>query len=152
MSHEATSVIVYPNRGKMRTLRNIRVLVVEDFDPFRQLICSLVSNYPGFEVVGEASDGLEAIDKAQELTPDLILLDIGLPSLDGMQVARRLRNLISARIIFVCQDTSEDVIHAALDTGALAYIVKSRVSSELPPALQGVNEGSSGLTGGLQGN
>jgi DNA-binding NarL/FixJ family response regulator len=143
----------------MRTLRNIRVLVVEDFDGFRQLICSLVAKYPGFEVVGEASDGLEAVDKAQKLKPDLILLDLGLPSLDGMQVARRLRDLISSRIIFVSQETSEDVIRAALDTGAIAYIVKNRLSSDLLPALQAVIEGSpatfevsSGFPSRLQGN
>jgi DNA-binding NarL/FixJ family response regulator len=68
----------------------IRVLVVEDFEPFRQFICSKLNEKPELHIIGEVSDGEEAVLKAEALQPDLILLDVGLPTLDGIQVARRI--------------------------------------------------------------
>ena len=74
-------------------MAKVGVLVVEDFDPFRQFVCSTLGKRPELEIVGEASDGLEAVHKAEELQPDLILLDIGLPSLNGIEAAQRIRKL-----------------------------------------------------------
>src|SRR5580693_6885741 len=74
-------------------MSNIRVLVVEDYEPFRRLVCSTLGKNAELRIVGEASDGLEAVHKAEELQPDLILLDIGLPSLNGIEAARRIRKL-----------------------------------------------------------
>ena len=71
----------------------IRVLVVEDSEPFWKLICSTLGKRPELQIVGEVSDGLEAVQKAEELQPDLILLDIGLPTLGGIEAARRIRKL-----------------------------------------------------------
>src|SRR5271169_4770234 len=71
----------------------VRVLVVEDFAPFRQFICSMLEKRPELQVIGRVSDGLEAVQKAEELQPDLILLDIGLPTLSGIEAARRIRKL-----------------------------------------------------------
>jgi CheY-like chemotaxis protein len=71
----------------------VRVLVVEDFPPFRRIICSLLRTNPELQVIIEASDGLEAVQKAEELQPNLILLDVGLPTLNGIEVARRIRKL-----------------------------------------------------------
>jgi CheY-like chemotaxis protein len=70
-----------------------RVLVVEDSEPFRNLICSTLENRPELQIVGDVVDGLKAVEKAEELRPDLIVLDIGLPSLNGIEVARRIRKL-----------------------------------------------------------
>ena len=67
------------------------VLVVDDFELFRRAVCLTLEKIPGLQVVGEVSDGLEAVRRAEELQPDLILLDVGLPSLGGMKAARRIR-------------------------------------------------------------
>ena len=81
---------------------SIRVLVVDDYEPFRRFVCSTLESRPDLRVVGEASDGLEAVEKAQALKPDLILLDIGLPSLNGIEAAHRISRLIpTATILFV---------------------------------------------------
>jgi CheY-like chemotaxis protein len=72
---------------------SVRVLVIEDYEPFRRLICSTLRRRPELQIVGETADGLEAVQKAEELQPDLVVLDIGLPSLNGIEAARRIRKL-----------------------------------------------------------
>jgi CheY-like chemotaxis protein len=74
-------------------MAEFRVLVVEDYEPFRRFVCSTLSKRPDLQIVGEVSDGLEAVLKARELRPDLILLDVGLPTLNGIEAARRIREL-----------------------------------------------------------
>lgn len=71
----------------------VRILLADDFEPFRTFVRSLIKPRPEWLIVGEASDGLEAVQKAEELQPDLILLDIGLPNLSGIEAARRIRVL-----------------------------------------------------------
>lgn len=120
-------------------MSSLRVLVVEDFAPFRQLVCSTLRKLRDLKVVWEASDGLEAVQKAEELRPDLILLDIGLPTLNGIEAARRIRELApESRIIFVSQESSADIVQQALSVGALGYVVKARAASELPAAVEAV--------------
>jgi len=103
----------------------IRVLVIEDHEPFRRLLCSTLESRPELRVIGEVSDGLAAVNRSNELQPDLIVLDIGLPSLNGIEVARRVRKLSSqSRILFVSLESSTAVIREALETGAHGYIVK----------------------------
>ena len=97
----------------------MRVLVVEDFVPFRQFICSTLAKKPELQLIGEVSDGLEAVQKAEELKPDLILLDIGLPDLDGLEAAKRIRRVApGAKILFLTQIRDKDVVRAALSAGA----------------------------------
>jgi DNA-binding NarL/FixJ family response regulator len=94
------------------------------------------------EVVGEASDGAEAVRKAVELKPDLILLDIGLPKLNGIEVARQVRELApQSRIIFLSQESSPDIIQEALRSGGLGYITKIMAGIELLPAVKSVVSG-----------
>ena len=94
------------------------------------------------EVVCELSDGLAAVQKAEELKPDLILLDIGLPGLNGIEAGRQIRKLVpSAKIIFLTQESSEDVVQEALSLGALGYVVKTRAGSDLLAAVETVLEG-----------
>jgi DNA-binding NarL/FixJ family response regulator len=117
----------------------LRVLVVEDFAPFRRFICKMLRKRPDLQVIGEVSDGLEAVHKAQELKPDLILLDIGLPTLNGIDAARRIRTVSpKSKIIFLSQESSEDVVQEALDAGARGYVVKTRAASELLAAVESV--------------
>jgi DNA-binding NarL/FixJ family response regulator len=117
----------------------VRVLVVDDFEPFRQFVCSTLEKRAGLQVVGEAADGLEAVQKAAELKPDLILLDIGLPTMNGIEAARQIRNLVpESRIVFVSQESSADVVEEALSTGAWGYVVKARAGSQLLAAVDAV--------------
>ena len=118
-------------------MSSLRVLVVDDFAPFRQLISSTLAKRCDLEVVCEVSDGLEAVQKAEELKPDLILLDIGLPTLNGIDAARRIRELApESKIIFLSQESSADVVEEALSLGARGYVVKTRVASDLLPAVE----------------
>ncbi|MGC1449891.1 MAG: response regulator transcription factor [Candidatus Sulfotelmatobacter sp.] len=120
----------------------IRVLVVEDFAPFRRFLCSTLAKMPALQVICEVADGQEAVQKAQELTPDLILLDIGLPTLNGIAAARQIRNLAPAsKIIFVTQESSAEVVQEALRTGALGYVVKTTANGNLLAAVEAVLEG-----------
>jgi DNA-binding NarL/FixJ family response regulator len=121
---------------------SVRVVVVEDHEQFRRLICSTVEKAPELQVVGIVSDGLAAVQKAAELQPDLILLDIGLPSLNGIEAARRIRKLSpQSKILFVSQESSADVVKEALATGARGYVVKTDAGSELLPAVDAVLRG-----------
>jgi DNA-binding NarL/FixJ family response regulator len=131
----------------------VRVLVVDDYEPFRRFVCSTLGKRPDLQVIGEASDGLEAVRKAEELKPDLIVLDIGLPTLNGIEVARRIRKLCpESKILFMSQGSSADVAQEAFSLGALGYVVKAHASSELLAAVEAACQGrqfvSKGLTGG----
>jgi DNA-binding NarL/FixJ family response regulator len=115
-----------------------RVLVVEDFAPIRRVICAALAASASLQVVGEAVDGLEAVQKAAELNPDLILLDIGLPKLNGLQAAQRILAFApQTRIIFVSQESSAEVIQEALGV-AWAYVPKARIASQLLVAVNAV--------------
>jgi DNA-binding NarL/FixJ family response regulator len=127
--------------------------VVEDSEPFRRFICSTLGKRPDWQVIGEASDGLEAVHKAEELQPDLILLDIGLPSLNGIEAARRIRKLSSkSKILFVSQESSVDVVQETFSLGALGYIVKTHAGSELLAAVEAVCQGRRFVSAGLSGH
>jgi DNA-binding NarL/FixJ family response regulator len=115
-----------------------RVLVVEDFAPMRRMICSALAACAGLQVVGEAADGLEAVQMAVELKPDLILLDIGLPKLNGLLAAQRILTFApQTRIIFVSQESSAEVVEEALKF-ACAYVPKARIASQLLVAVNTV--------------
>jgi two-component system, NarL family, nitrate/nitrite response regulator NarL len=92
-------------------------------------------------IVGVASDGLEAIQKAGELQPDLILLDIGLPKVTGIEAARRIRNVAKSKILFLSQESDLDVAQAALSEGGHGYVVKSDADDELFAAVETVMQG-----------
>ena len=114
----------------------IRVLVVDDFENWRRQVHSLLQARPAWQVIAEASDGSEAVQKAEDLKPDLILLDIGLPKLDGIEAARRIRQCSpNSKIIFLSQNSDLDLVRAALGTGALGYVLKTDAGRELLPAV-----------------
>jgi DNA-binding NarL/FixJ family response regulator len=105
------------------------------------------------QIVGEAADGLEAVREAEELQPDLIVLDLGLPTLNGIEAARRIRKLSpKSKILFVSQESSADVVQEALSLGALGYVVKTDAGSELLAALEAVRQGRQYLSRGLSGH
>jgi DNA-binding NarL/FixJ family response regulator len=128
-------------------MSSIRILVVEDFEPFREFIYTTLQESES-QIVGEASDGLEAVRKAEELQPDLILLDIGIPSLNGIEVARQVRRLSAqSKILFVSQESSADVIDEALSLGAMGYVIKAHAGEELLAAVEAVREGRQFVNG-----
>ena len=123
-------------------LSTVRILVVDDHVLFRQFVVALLGKRPELQVVGEASDGLEALQRAVELRPDLILLDIGLPSLNGLKVARQMRSLVpESKIIFLTQESSADVVEEALSLGARGYVVKARAQADLFAAVEAALSG-----------
>jgi DNA-binding NarL/FixJ family response regulator len=124
--------------------------VVDDYGPWRSFASRTLQEQPKLQVVGEASDGLEAIQKAQELRPDLILMDIGLPTVNGIEAARRiLRYSPKTRILFASAQESPDIIEAALGTGACGYVVKSKAATELLPAVEAVFQPKQFVTASL---
>lgn len=129
-----------------------RVLVVEDHELWRRYISSALEQAPQWEIVGVVSDGIEAVQKARELNPDVILLDVGLPSLNGIETARRiLAHDLTAKILFVSEQQSFDIAEVALGTGARGYIVKTAVGRELLLAMDAVIEGHRFISARLAG-
>ncbi len=121
---------------------SIRVLVVEDYPEFRRFIVSAVQSRAELQVICEVADGAEAVQRARELQPELILLDIGLPGLNGIEAARRIRKLSpNSKILFVTENRSSDIVEEALRTGALGYVVKSDAARDLFPAVEAVLQG-----------
>ena len=128
----------------------VRTLVVDDSEPFRRFVCSTLERRPELQVIGEASDGLEAVHKAEELKPDLILLDIGLPTLNGVEAAHRISNLVpGATILFLSQETDAEVVAAALSNGARGYVLKLDAILELLPAVESVLRGQRFISTGV---
>jgi DNA-binding NarL/FixJ family response regulator len=122
----------------------VRILLVEDFEPFRNLIRILLEGKSGLQIIAEAADGQEAVQKAAELKAALILLDIGLPSLNGVDAARRIRELSpDFKSLFVSQESSPEVVQEALSLGASGYVAKTRVASDLLLAVEVVLQGGS---------
>ena len=98
----------------------VRTLLVDDNEPFRQFVASMLRDRQNLNVIGEAGDGLEAVQRAEALQPDLILLDIGLPGLNGLDAARQISKLApNARIIFLTQESASDVVERSAQTGCV---------------------------------
>jgi DNA-binding NarL/FixJ family response regulator len=131
---------------------SIRILVVDDYEPWRQKICSILQTHPELRVVAEVGDGLEAVQITKELKPDLILLDIGLPKLNGIQAALQIQQVSpKSKILFLSENRSREIAEEALRTGAYGYLTKSSAGSELLPAIAEVRQGKQFVTASLVG-
>lgn len=129
-----------------------RILVVDDYEPWHRFVTSILQKDPELQIIREARDGLEAVRAAQELQPDLILLDIGLPILNGIEAARRIREVSpKSRILFVSDNRHRDIAEEALRTGASGYVVKTAAFSELLPAVQAVLQNKRFVSASLTG-
>jgi DNA-binding NarL/FixJ family response regulator len=133
-------------------LSTIRILVADDDNDWRDQVGLLLQGRPEWEVICEVSDGSEAVQKAAELRPDLVLLEIGLLELNGIEAARRIRELAPhSKIVFLSLDNSLDVVQVALSTGAEGYVYKARAESDLLPAIDAVLRGEQFVTSMLRG-
>lgn len=130
----------------------VRVLVVDDFEQWRRVVRTVLEAKLGVQVLEEASDGLEAVQKAQDLQPDLVVLDIGLPTLNGIEAARQIRKISPAsQILFFTQARSVDIALEALTIGASGYVVKSDGTSELLNGVTTVLNGKRFVSASLLG-
>jgi len=129
----------------------VRILLVEDFEPFRMKVRCLITKRAEFTVLCEESDGLAAVQRAEELRPDLILMDIGLPSIDGIEAARKiLHRNPQARILFLTQESSSDVVSEAFNLGARGYIVKMDARKDLLLGIDAVMKGEKFVSASLK--
>ncbi|MGD0646398.1 MAG: response regulator transcription factor [Acidobacteriaceae bacterium] len=127
-------------------------MLVEDFPGFRNFVRSKLVQRPELLLTCVVSDGLEAVENAAKLQPDLILLDIGLPSLNGMEVARRLRELApKSKIIFLSQETTAVLVNEAIALGAWGYVYKTHAEGDLLPAIDAVLSGRRYVSGDPKG-
>jgi DNA-binding NarL/FixJ family response regulator len=128
-------------------MHHCRTLVVDDVEDFRLLLRSMLEERTVCEVVGEASDGLQAVVRAEQLQPELVLLDLGLPTINGIEVARRIRKLSpNSKILFVTQNSSPEIAQEALRTGANGYLLKGE-TTDLPAAVETVIRGEQYISG-----
>ena len=121
---------------------SLRVLIADDYEPWRRWVCSELRRQPQLQVVGEALDGLEAVKKAHELKPDIILLDIGLPNLQGLDAAHRIaQSTPNTKIVFLTAQNDLDFVKQALVNGASGYVLKVDAKTELLAAIGAVIQG-----------
>lgn len=125
-------------------MSNIRVLLVEDHTILRKGLCSLLENEYGIEVIGEAENGREAIEKAENLLPDVVVLDISLPLLNGLEVTRQLKKRFpEIKILILTMHTSDEFVFEILNAGAKGYVIKKAAPNELVSAIHAVYLGQS---------
>jgi DNA-binding NarL/FixJ family response regulator len=121
---------------------HIRILLVDDHEVFRRYVCSMLKEQANVQIIGEAEDGLQAVKQAKALQPDVILLDIGLPGINGLEAAREIGEIANkTRIIFLTQESSPELVHEAFELGAWGYITKTEAGAELLPAVVAVSRG-----------
>jgi DNA-binding NarL/FixJ family response regulator len=127
---------------KAGTPKSVTILVVEDNESVRKKICERLTSHTGFEVICEAGNGLEGVRNAEELQPDIVVLDISMPIFGGIEAAARIRRVApQARIVFLSQHKLARIAEAALASGGHAYVVKSAASTDLIPAIRAVIQG-----------
>jgi two-component system response regulator NreC len=120
---------------------SIRILIVDDHPVVRRGLKTLLEEHDGWEVVAEAGDGSEAVDKADRLRPDVVLLDVSMPGITGLEACRLIRKSIpECEILIVTQHDSPHMMREALGSGARGYVVKANVSRDLVAAVEAVSQ------------
>lgn len=133
-------------------MERVRVLLVDDHDLFREGLAGIISAQPDMQVIGEANDGLEAFVKAQELRPDLILMDVQMPGLDGLEAARQIKQILPETIIVMLTVRDDDEkLFEALKNGAQGYLLKDIRSQSMLEMLRGAMRGEAALSPNMAG-
>jgi DNA-binding NarL/FixJ family response regulator len=128
-------------------VKKLRILIADDHALIRRGAREVLNSQRGWKVVGEAEDGREAVEMAAELKPDIFIVDIGMPGLDGIEVTRRAREAgPNIKVLVLTMDESDQMVHRALDAGARGYILKSDLTECLPKAVKAILEGRRFLT------
>jgi DNA-binding NarL/FixJ family response regulator len=128
---------------------SLRVLIVDDHPLTRDALASLLGQH-GFDVVGEASDGTEAIELARELAPDVILLDLSMPGLDGLEALPQLREAApDCEVVVLTADGTEENLLSAIRGGAAGYLLKSEPPERIVEFVRGVGRGEAALSGAI---
>jgi DNA-binding NarL/FixJ family response regulator len=128
-------------------VKKLRILLADDHALVRQGARVVLQARHGWRVVGEAVNGREAVEKAIELKPDVAVVDIGMPELDGVEVARQIREGVpSTKVLILTMHESDQIVKRALDAGALGYVLKSDLTECLARAVKAVSEGKRFLT------
>lgn len=128
----------------------IRVIVADDHDLVRQGVCALLENAPDIEVVGEAENGRQAIELAQRLRPDVIVMDISMPEMDGIRATERIVQLnLPAQIVMLSMYANIDLVEQAIRKGAIGYLLKRSTTAELVKAVQAAHQGKPFLSSAL---
>ena len=123
-------------------MRQIRILLADDHNVMRGGLRLLLERQPGFKVVGEASDGRQAVEQAEATKPDIIVLDIAMPNLSGIEAAQRISALLpQTRIIILSMHSDESYVLRALKAGAKGYLLKDSAENDLIEAIRAVDEG-----------
>jgi DNA-binding NarL/FixJ family response regulator len=128
-------------------VKKLRILVADDHGLVRCGAAAVLQTQRGWRVVGEAANGLEAVQKAIELQPDVAILDISMPGLDGIEAARQIHRAVpETKILVVTMHDSDHIVRRALDAGALGYLLKSDFTDSLTKAVKAVADGKRFLT------
>jgi DNA-binding NarL/FixJ family response regulator len=119
----------------------IRILVVDDHPIVRHGLKTLLAGDPAWEVIAEAEDGVEAVEKSCHLQPDLVILDVTMPRMNGLEACRRIRKSVpECEVLIVTQHDSPQMLREALDAGARGYVVKSNAARDLLAAVEAVSQ------------
>jgi DNA-binding NarL/FixJ family response regulator len=119
----------------------IRILVVDDYPLVRRGLKSLIGGHPGWEVIDEAEDGSEAVDKAGKLNPDIVMLDLSMPKMGGLEACRLIRKTApESAILVITQHDSPQMMREAQNAGARGYIVKSNIARDLVKAVDAISK------------
>jgi DNA-binding NarL/FixJ family response regulator len=139
---ESASIVAWAEKFLDKTLRKIKVLVVDDHSVVREAICALLSLQKDMEVIGEAVDGRDAIDKVQRLTPNVAVMDIVMPVMSGLEATKQItKEWPDTKVLILTQYDEEENMFVAKQVGAYGFIAKSAASSDLLTGIRTVGEG-----------